>query len=208
MLRRQALLLGLSTAFAAAFPSLALDRPLTPEEQQLIAEVSAHNSAIRSMAGRFLQVDSQGNRSQGTFYLQRPDRVRFRYDPPSRQEIISVGRGFYILDRKEETSTAYPQDTVPLRQFLGDTIDLFRANIVDVVAATDYLSVTITDTTIAGTVEVTLIFDVATKDLAQWSLVEPNGTELTFSLFDVQKDVDIPSGDCDIDPSYRSVDRR
>ena len=39
MIRRDALLLGLSVAFAGAIPALALDRALTPEEQQLIADI-------------------------------------------------------------------------------------------------------------------------------------------------------------------------
>ena len=94
MIRRHALLLGLAAALTPALPALSLDRALTPEEQQLIAQINAHNSAIRSMVGRFLQIDTQGGRTEGTFFLERPDKVRFRYNPPSREEIVSVGRGF------------------------------------------------------------------------------------------------------------------
>jgi hypothetical protein len=105
---------------ALAGPGLAQTVPLTAEEAQLIRDISAHNTAIRTMAGRFLQVDSNGGRIEGTFFLERPDKVRFRYNPPSREEIVSVGRGFYVLNRQDRTYYAYPQDTIPLRQFLGD----------------------------------------------------------------------------------------
>ncbi|KKB13773.1 hypothetical protein VE25_00160 [Devosia geojensis] len=206
MIRRDALLLGVSALFALATPGLAQTIPLTAEETELIRNIGAHNTAIRTMAGRFLQIDTNGGRVEGTFFLERPDKVRFRYNPPSREEIVSVGRGFYVLNRADRTYYAYPQDTIPLRQFLGDQIDLFRANIVGVASADGYMTITIVDETVAGTVEVSLVFDTETLDLAQWSLVEPNGTELTFSLYDVEKNVEIPRSFFYIDATYTAID--
>lgn len=206
MIRRDALLLGVSALFALAAPGLAQTVPLTAEEAQLIRDISAHNTAVRTMAGRFLQIDSNGGRIEGTFFLERPDKVRFRYNPPSREEIVSVGRGFYILNREDRTYYAYPQDTIPLRQFLGDTIDLLQANIVGIAQSDGYMTIAIIDETVAGTVEVSLVFDTETLDLAQWSLVEPNGTELTFSLYDVEKNVEIPRSFFYIDATYTPID--
>jgi outer membrane lipoprotein-sorting protein len=209
MIRRDVLLLG--TAFAAAIalptmPALALDRQLTADETKLINDISAHNTAIRTMAGRFLQIDSAGGRIEGTFYLQRPDKVRFRYNPPSRQEIISVGRGFYVVDRKEQTQYAYPQDRIPLRNFLGDKIDLLTSNIVDVATSDGYMTVTVSDDTPIGTVQVGLTFGTDSLDLKQWNLVEPSGEQLTFSLYDIEKDVDIPKSFFYIDPTYKALE--
>ncbi|RYE58994.1 MAG: outer membrane lipoprotein carrier protein LolA [Hyphomicrobiales bacterium] len=206
MIRRHALLLGVAAALAPVFPVLAQGRALTPEEQQLITEINTHNSAIRTMVGRFLQIDTNGGRTEGTFFLERPDKVRFRYNPPSREEIVSVGRGFYVLNRQEETYYAYPQDTIPLRQFLGEKIDLLNANVLDVTTSDGYMAITVIDETVAGTVQVSLIFDVETKDLSQWSLVEPSGAELTFSLYDVEKDVEIPRSYFSIPATYKGVD--
>lgn len=206
MIRRDALLIGLAAAIASTLPALALDRALSAQEQQLIADIGAHNSAIRTMVGRFLQVDTNGGRSEGTFFLERPDKIRFRYNPPSREEIVSVGRGFYVLNRRDETYYAYPQDSIPLRQFLGDQINLLAGNVINVTNADGYLTVVLSDQTAAGTVQVSLTFDVATLDLAQWSLVEPNGSELTFSLYDVEKGVDIPRSFFSIPATYKGLD--
>lgn len=205
MIRRDALLLGLSAAFALSVPTLALDRALTGQEQQLIADIGTHNSAIRSMVGRFLQIDTNGGRSEGTFFLERPDKIAFRYAPPSREEIVSVGRGFYVLNRRDETYFAYPQDSIPLRQFLGDQINLLSANVVDVTSSDGYMAITVIDETVAGTVQVSLIFDTDTKDLVQWSLVEPSGAELTFSLYDVEKGVQIPRAFFSIPATYKPL---
>ena len=185
-------------------PASALERLLTPEEKSLINDISLYNSAIRSMVGRFLQIDSRGNRIEGTFFLERPNKIRFRYAPPSREEIVSSGRGFYVLNRKDETKFAYPQNQVPLRLFLQDNIDLLQANIVDVTSSTDYISISVSDDTPIGTVEVALIFDIMTKDLKQWTLTEPSGAQLTFSLYDVTLNVDIPKSYFRIPARYKS----
>ncbi|UYN99020.1 MAG: outer membrane lipoprotein carrier protein LolA [Devosia sp.] len=203
MIRRQALLLGIAAGLSTFVPALGQGRALSAEEQQLINEINVHNSAISTMVGRFLQIDTNGGRTEGTFFLQRPDKIAFRYAPPSREEIVSIGNGFYVLDRREETYYAYPQDSIPLRQFLGSQINLLNANVVDVTLSDGYISVTVIDETVAGTVQVSLIFDTETKDLAQWTLVEPSGAELTFSLYDVQKGVEIPRSFFSIPATYR-----
>jgi len=208
MIRRSFLALA---TLLATFPALAQEqgaaepRPMTDAEKQLITEINEHNSAIRTMVGRFLQIDTQGSRIEGTFFLERPGKILFRYNPPSYEQIVSVGRGFYVVDRKEKTQYAYPQDKVPLRQFLDANIDLFKANIVALAQSDDYFSVTLQDDTPAGIVRVALIFDTESKDLKQWTLTEPSGSELTFSLYDVDKDVEIPKSYFYIDPTFRAV---
>lgn len=206
MIRRTFLaLIALVALPGMMMPAFALDRALTPEEEQLIRDIGTHNSAIRTMAGRFLQIDGAGNRTEGTFFLERPDKVNFRYGPPSREEIVSQGRGFYVLNREEETKYAYPQNTVPLRQFLGDQIDLLSANISDVVMTDTFISISLYDESPMGTVEVALIFDIESKDLWQWTLTEPNGEELTFSIYDVVKDVEIPRAFFSIPANYSAA---
>ena len=189
-----------ASAFAQTEP-----RELTDGERQLITEINQHNSAIKTMVGRFLQIDTQGSRIEGTFFLERPGKVLFRYNPPSYEQIVSVGRGFYVVDRKEKTQYAYPQDKVPLRQFLDQNIDLFKANLVAIAQSDDYVSLTLQDDTPRGVVRVALVFDTESKDLKQWTLTEPSGNELTFSLYDVEFNRDIPKSYFYIDPTFRAV---
>ena len=170
MIRRRSLLaLAAALSASASLPALAQEpRRLTEEEIALINQISATNSAIKTMVGRFLQIDTQGQKIEGTFFLERPGKVLFRYNPPSYEQIISVGRGFYVVDRKEKTQYAYPQDKIPLREFLNEQIDLLRSNIVAIDQSDDYLSLTLQDDTPAGVVMVDLVFDKETSDLRQW----------------------------------------
>lgn len=185
-------LLALAITFAVATPIQALDHALSDEETQIINDISAHHSAIEQMAGRFLQLDSAGNRSEGIFYLHRPNKIRFKYAPPSYEEVVSVGKGFYVINRKERSKFAYPQTRVPLRQFLSETIDLFSANITEVIKTEEMIAVSVSDDTPAGPVSVTMIFNLETKDIEQWTLTEPNGNEVTFSMYDTTTEIDIP----------------
>lgn len=204
MIRRTFLTLAAAAVLVAPV-SAQEPRRLTEEEVQLITEINAHNSAIKTMVGRFLQIDTQGQRIEGTFFIERPGKVLFRYNPPSFEQIVSIGRGFYVVDRKEKTQYAYPQDKVPLRQFLDSEINLFNAGIVAVDHSADYFTATLQDDTPAGVVQVSLVFDKASKDLKQWTLVEPSGAELTFSLYDVETGVQIPRHYFSIDATYRAV---
>ncbi len=207
MIRRTLLAFAAALSVSAVLPALAQEpRTLTPEEIAQINQISAHNSAIKTMVGRFLQIDTQGQKIEGTFFLERPGKVLFRYNPPSYEQIISIGRGFYVVDRKEKTQYAYPQDKVPLREFLESEINLLRSNVVAIDQSADYLSLTLQDDTPAGIVMVDLVFDKETSDLKQWVLTEPSGAQLTFSLFDVEKDVEIPRTFFSIDATYRAVD--
>ncbi len=205
MLRRTFIALAAVTALAAPALAQAEPRTLTDAERQLINEINAHNSGVRTMVGRFLQIDTQGSRIEGTFFIERPGKVLFRYNPPSYEQIVSVGRGFYVVDRKEKTQYAYPQDKVPLRQFLDENIDLFTANLVAIAQSDDYVSLTLQDDTPRGVVRVALVFDTESKDLKQWTLTEPSGNELTFSLYDVEYGVEIPRAYFYIDPTFRAV---
>ena len=205
MHRRTLLAAAAALALLPAVPAYA-QRALTAEEEQVIRDIGTYNSGIRTMAGRFLQIDTNGERIEGTFFLERPGKIRFRYNPPSKEEIISVGRGFYVINREERTQYAYPQNRVPLRQFLTEEIDFFKTNLIDFTNADGYATVTIADDTPAGMVQVSLVFDNTTYDLVQWTLIEPNGSELTFSAYDVQKNVEIPRGYFYIDPTYTAVD--
>mgnify|MGYP006199342583 CR=1 FL=1 len=52
-----------------------------------------------------------------------------------------------------------------------------------------------------------LVFDKESKDLRQWTLQEPSGSELTFSLYDVETGVEIPRAFFYIDPTFKSPER-
>ena len=98
----------------------------TAAQRAQIDKTSAYLSSVQQMHGHFVQVAPDGSQSQGEFYVQKPGRARFNYDPPSPIEIIADGKSLVVRDRKLGTQDVYPLSQTPLRFLLSDRIDLLR----------------------------------------------------------------------------------
>ena len=70
--------------FAAALPAQA-------QGQVGVPEIEKYLNSIRTMQARFVQTNPNGSIIQGTFYVRRPGRMRFEYDPPSQLKIVADG---------------------------------------------------------------------------------------------------------------------
>src|SRR5262245_16848967 len=69
-------------------------------QRQLADRVSAYLSSVRQLQGKFVQVGPDGTKSEGEFFLQKPGKVRFDYNPPSPIELIADGQSVVVRDRK------------------------------------------------------------------------------------------------------------
>jgi Outer membrane lipoprotein carrier protein LolA len=87
------------------------------------AKVSAYLSSLQTLVGNFVQVGPDGSKAKGDFYIQKPGKVRFEYDPPSPIDIIADGSAMAVRDRKLATQDIYPLSQTPLRYLLSDRID-------------------------------------------------------------------------------------
>ena len=132
--RRILALLALGAApfvIAAAPPA-----PLSAEDSALVAKAVAYLDNLTCDKGRFQQVDARGALTTGTFFLQRPGRARFDYDPPSGLVIASNGFKVTVVDHRLKTIQAYPLGFTPLGLFLAKNIRLDRGVQVTSVART------------------------------------------------------------------------
>ena len=130
---------------AAAPPSTATGFNATQRTQ--VDKVSAYLSSIQQLVGDFVQVGPDGSRIRGEFYIQKPGKVRFDYEPPSRIEIIADGQSVVVRDRKLATQDLYPLSQTPLRFLLSERIDLLKeTNIVGVRADDTFVTITIEET--------------------------------------------------------------
>ena len=101
--------------------------------------MSSYLSRVHVMSGSFAQMGADGRRAGGTFYLQKPGKVRFDYNPPSPIELIADGSSVVVRDRKLATQDLYPLSQTPLRFLLADHIDLLRdTNLVGIELAMAY----------------------------------------------------------------------
>ena len=158
------------------------------------ARVSSYLSSLQTLSGNFVQVGPDGSKTKGDFYIQKPGKVRFEYDPPTPIDIIADGSSLAVRDRKLATQDIYPLSQTPLRFLLSDRIDLLKdTNVVSVTADDVFISVTIEEKqALIGTSRLMLM--VGTKDgqLKQWTVTDPQGYDTTVAVYnlDTSKKVD------------------
>jgi len=156
-------------------------------QRGLADRVSAYLSGVRQLHGKFVQVGPDGGKSEGEFYLQKPGRVRFDYNPPSPIELIADGSSVVVRDRKLATQDLYPLSQTPLRFLLADRIDLLRdTNLIGVYADDVFVTVVIEERQIiAGTHRVMLMFGAQDFQLRQWTVTDPQGYDTTVAVYNL-----------------------
>ena len=163
--------------------------PITTEAGQhaLVDRVSLYLSTIQTLVGKFVQVGPDGRKTEGSFYIQKPGKVRFEYDPPSPIEVVADGSFVQVRDRKLDTKDTYPLATTPLRYLLADRIDLWReTHLVSVGQDAKYITVTIEEKSlVVGTHRLMMMFDAKDFQLLQWTVTDPQGYDTTVGVYNL-----------------------
>ena len=151
------------------------------------ARVSSYLSSLNTLVGNFVQVGPDGAKTKGDFYIQKPGKVRFEYDPPTPIAMIADGSSLAVRDRKLATQDIYPLSQTPLRYLLSDRIDLLKdTNVVNVTADDQYITVTIEEkSAIIGTSRLMLMMGAKDNQLKQWTVTDPQGYDTTVAVYNL-----------------------
>ena len=116
--------------------------------------------------------------------MQKPGKIRFEYEPPSRIEIVADGQSVIVRDRKLATQDLYPLSQTPLRFLLSDRIDLLReTNVVAVRADDTFVTVTIEERQpLIGTSRLMMMVGAKDFQLKQWTVTDPQGFDTTVAV--------------------------
>ena len=165
------------------------------------SKVSAYLSSLQTLVGNFVQVGPDGSKTKGDFYIQKPGKVRFEYDPPSPIDIIADGSAMAVRDRKLATQDIYPLSQTPLRYLLSDRIDLMKdTNVVSVTADDLFVSVTIEEKqALIGTSRLMLMVGAKDGQLKQWTVTDPQGYDTTVAIYNLDSSKKL-------DPSLFKID--
>ncbi|UZE49546.1 outer membrane lipoprotein carrier protein LolA [Rhodopseudomonas sp. P2A-2r] len=151
------------------------------------AKVSAYLSSLSTLVGNFVQVGPDGSKTKGDFYIQKPGKVRFEYDPPTPIAMIADGSSLAVRDTKLATQDIYPLSQTPLRYLLSDRIDLLRdTNVVAITGDDLYTSVTIEEkNALVGTSRLMLMIGTKDGQLKQWTVTDPQGYDTTVAIYNL-----------------------
>jgi len=160
---------------------------LEPAQRALVDKVSAYLTRVQVMSGDFHQVGPDGRQAKGQFYVQKPGKVRFDYDLPSRIDIIADGSSVVVRDRKLATQDVYPLSQTPLRFLLADRIDLLKdTNVTQVYADDLFVTVVVEEKTVlVGTSKLMMMFGAKDFQLKQWVVTDPQGYDTTIAVSNI-----------------------
>jgi outer membrane lipoprotein-sorting protein len=161
--------------------------PFDAKQRALLDRISNYLSSVQTMVGKFVQVGPDGGRTEGAFYIQKPGRVRFEYNPPSPIDIISDGSSVVVRDRKLATQDLYPLSQTPLRYLLAERIDLLRDTDVVSVSADDSFATVVIEQKqlLIGTDRLMIMFDAKDLTLKQWTVTDPQGFDTTVAVYNL-----------------------
>ncbi len=157
------------------------------KQRALVDKVSADLSSVQTLVGDFVQVGPDGRRTEGQFYIQKPGKVRFEYNPPTPIDVVADGDSVVVRDRNLATQDLYPLSQTPLRFLLADRIDLLKdTNVVSVSADDVFVTVVIEEKQlIVGTHRLMMMFSAKDFQLRQWTVTDPQGYDTTVAVYNL-----------------------
>lgn len=152
-----------------------------------IPQIQKYLQNLTTARARFIQTAPDGTQRIGTFYLSRPGRLRFEYDPPVKDFIVADGFFIYFYD-----SELGEQSNAPIGQTLADFLlrpDIKLSGDITVKqarqAGTLFL-VTLVQTDDPGAGSLTLGFEQNPLKLKKWRVVDATGAITEVELFKLQ----------------------
>ncbi|MEO9823332.1 MAG: outer membrane lipoprotein carrier protein LolA [Paracoccaceae bacterium] len=184
---RRTFLLSTAAALAAS--------PVAAQQLSLNA-ISRYLNSIEQATSDFTQVNDDGSLSTGKFFIKRPGRMRFEYNPPEKLLVMAGGSNVGIFDGKSNVQKAerYPLRRTPLNLILEKNVNLSARNMVvghefdgtaTIVTAQDPKNPEY------GTIQ--LKFTSNPIELRQWIVTDGQGAKTTVILGQLQKASNLPS---------------
>lgn len=159
-----------------------------------IDKVEAYMQSLKTAQARFVQTTHTGEQLVGTFYLNRPGKLRFEYDPPVTNFVVADGAFIYFYDGLLEEQTNAPIGTTLADFFLRKEFTL-GGDLIVKEAKRDggFLQVQVVQKDDPEGGSLTFAFDENPLELKKWRVVDAQGMITEVELFYLKKDVKLDS---------------
>lgn len=160
------------------------------DAEAITKQVEKYMAGVDTVQARFVQTAPDGTQRIGTFYMDRPGKMRFEYDAPVKDLVVADGvQLFYYDGDLKQTSSA------PVGQTLADF--LLRKNIklsgdvrvVGVQQGGGLTQVILTQTADPNAGTMTIGFREKPFELKKWRITDGGGQITEVELFDVQQNI-------------------
>lgn len=174
---------------------LLIASPALADNTQDIAKAESYFRGLATAKSRFIQTASDGSQTRGNFYLSRPGKLRFEYDPPLKDFIVADGLFIYFYDGQlKQQSNAPISATLAdflLRKDLKLNGDLKVTNLK---RDGGLLQMTVVQAAEPNAGSLTLGFEEAPKfQLKKWQVRDAAGNITEIELFNIETGMQLPS---------------
>lgn len=168
---------------------------LDPKQIEIVKKVGTYFNDLQTLRGNFVQTASDNKKLRGKFYVKKPGRLRFEYNLPSKQLIVSDGQQLAIQDLDLGTDDRLALEQTVFRILLRKDVDLMRdARILDVQESDDLIVLSLQDKSPDTSGRIRLFMAKgATLELKEWVTVDAQG-ETRVELSSVTKAEELDAG--------------
>ncbi len=166
-----------------------------PDPKTVVSTVEKYMTGVDTVQARFVQTAPDGTQRIGTFYMDRPGKMRFEYDPPVKDMVVADGvQLFYYDGELKQTSSA------PVGQTLADFLlrkDIKLSGDIQVVGVQQgggLIQVIVTQKADPNAGTMTIGFRDQPFELKKWRITDGSGQITEVELFDVQQNIALSGG--------------
>jgi len=158
--------------------------PLSDKDRAVVKRVQDHLNSLTTVKSRFVQSASNGSYAEGMVYVERPDHMRFDYDPPVPILIVADGYAVAVYDRELKQVTQLPIWETPLWFLFKEPIRLDDKLVLTYLQyGNGSVVMTIQEEQAEGNLaSVTLTFNEQPMELRKWEVVDPQGVIVQTAL--------------------------
>ncbi len=163
------------------------------------AEITKAEDYLNNLStgqARFVQTAHDGTQLVGTFYLKRPGKLRFEYDPPIQDFVVADGIFIYFYDSELKEQTNAPIGQTLADFFLRPNVKLSGdITVSDVQRGGNLLQIKLVQSDDVNSGSITLGFtEKPEMQLKKWRIVDGQGLLTEIELFYFKSDIEHPRG--------------
>jgi outer membrane lipoprotein-sorting protein len=189
-LHRRTVIAGLGAGLAIlARPGLAA---LPPDQAEIVDRIEGYLNGVRTLEARFEQLGPDGGLATGKVYLQRPGRLRFDYDPPSKILMIASDWRLIFQDASIQQVNVIPLRETPLGFLLAERIDLSRdVEVTRAAESTNELAIEVVRKDARDQGSLVVVFGKGPVELRRWTVTDAQGLQTELALNGLQTNVSL-----------------
>ncbi len=180
----------LAAPVAPGFAAPPKPAALSDQDRADLGRVEGYLNGLRTATATFLQVSDNGGVARGKFYLSRPGKMRFEYEPPTPVLMVSTGGSLVYYDSLLKQTSYLPLDSTPLGLLLRDNLKFGgEVTITKLERGPGTIRLTLVQTKDPDQGVLILTFSDRPLALKQWTVIDQQHKATTVTLMELQTDM-------------------